>query len=104
MYAVIETGGKQYRVEKDDIIDIETLEGAEKDKPVTFDQILLVVDGENIKVGTPTLNGANVSAKFIENGKGDKVTTFKYKNKIKYRRTKGHRQPYTRVQIETIKS
>ena len=102
MYAVIETGAKQYRVEKNDIIDIELLSTAEKDKKIDFDQVLLVADGENVKIGTPTLKGAKVSAIVIENGKSAKVTTFKYKNKIKYRKTKGHRQPYTRIQIQDI--
>lgn len=101
MYAVIETGAKQYRVEKNDIIDVELLEGAKKDKKVTFDQVLLIADGENVQIGTPTLK-AKVSGIVIANGKSAKVTTFKYKNKIKYRRTKGHRQPYTRVKIENI--
>ena len=103
MYAVIETGAKQYRVEKNDIIDVELLEGAAKDKKVTFDQVLLIADGDNLQIGTPTLK-ATVSGIVIENGKSAKVTTFKYKNKIKYRRTKGHRQPYTRVKIEDIKA
>ncbi|MFA4857990.1 MAG: 50S ribosomal protein L21 [Candidatus Margulisiibacteriota bacterium] len=104
MYAVIETGGKQYKIAPNSIIDVELLEGAEKDKAVTFDKVLLVADGENLKIGNPLVAGALVSAKIIENGREPKVTTFKYKNKTGYKRTKGHKQGFTRVKIEEIKS
>jgi large subunit ribosomal protein L21 len=104
MYAVIETGGKQYKIEPNVIIDVERLDGAEKDKAITFDKVLLVADGDNLKVGTPLVAGAQVSAKIIENGREPKVTTFKYHNKTGYKRTKGHKQGFTRVQIEEIKA
>ncbi len=100
MYAVIETGGKQQKVVTGDILDVELLEN---EKSVTFNNVLLIADGENVTVGAPYVKGAKVSAKVIGNVKDDKVTTFKYKNKINYHRTIGHRQNYTRVQIEEIK-
>jgi len=101
MYAVIETGGKQYKVSSGDILDVELLENQTS---VTFGNVLLFADGEKIEVGTPYIKGATVSAKVLGNNKDDKVTTFKYKNKINYHRTIGHRQNYTRVQIEEIKN
>jgi large subunit ribosomal protein L21 len=100
MYAVIETGGKQQKVLPGDILDVELLENQ---KSVTFSNVLLVVDGDNVAIGAPYVKGAKVSAKVIGNVKDDKVTSFKYKNKINYHRTIGHRQNYTRVQIEEIK-
>ncbi len=100
MYAIIETGGKQYKVTPGDILDVELLDAK---RSTTFEKVLLVAKDGDLAVGTPHVKGAKVSAKVIENGKADKVITFKYKNKIKYRRTKGHRQPYTRVKIEEIK-
>ena len=100
MYAVIETGGKQYRVSAGDILDVELLENPES---VTFSNVLLLADGEKVEVGAPYLEGAKVSAKVLGTNKDDKVTTFKYKNKINYHRTIGHRQNYTRLQIEEIK-
>ena len=100
MYAVIETGGKQYKVEKGDTIKIELFD-AEKD--ITFSNVLLVVDDGKVEIGTPYVAQAKVKAKVIEHGKADKVIVFKYKNKINYRRKRGHRQPFTKVQIEDIK-
>jgi large subunit ribosomal protein L21 len=100
MYAVIETGSKQYKVSNGDILDVELLDNQES---VTFNNILLLADGEKVEVGTPYIKGAEVSAKVLGVNKDDKVTTFKYKNKINYHRTIGHRQNYTRVQIEEIK-
>jgi large subunit ribosomal protein L21 len=102
MYAIIETGAKQYKVEKNDIVDVERLLSAQKDQKVIFDQVLLVVDGDNLKIGNPLLAGATVSAKVLGEGREDKVTTFKYKNKTGYKRTKGHKQGFTRLQIEEI--
>lgn len=98
-YAIIETGAKQYRVSQGDIIDVELLQEKEH---VEFSNVLLFVDGGNVAIGAPYLNGAKVSAKVMGNNKDDKVTTFKYKNKTNYHRTIGHRQNYTRVQIEAI--
>jgi large subunit ribosomal protein L21 len=100
MYAVIETGSKQYKVSNGDILDVELLDNQES---VTFNNILLLADGEKVEVGTPYIKGAKVSAKVLGVNKDDKVTTFKYKNKINYHRTIGHRQNYTRIQIEEIK-
>lgn len=100
MYAVIETGGKQYQVSPGDILDVELLPDKEK---VSFTNVLLFADSGKVAVGTPYLNGAEVSGKVLGNNKDDKVTTFKYKNKTNYHRTIGHRQNYTRIQIEEIK-
>ena len=107
-YAVIETGGKQQKVIPGDILDVELLassevEMLENNGNVVFSNVLLIADGEKLAIGTPYVNGATVSAKVIGNIKDDKVTAFKYKNKINYHRTLGHRQNYTRVQIEEIK-
>lgn len=101
MYAVIETGGKQYRVEKGDVLDIEKV-GVEAGKKVEFDKVLLIGGDNGIDVGTPYLEGTVVTGKVIENGKGPKVVIFKYKNKKDYRKKQGHRQPYTRVEITDI--
>ena len=100
-HAVIVTGGKQYRVAEGDVVFIEKLDTA-AGEAVTFDTVLAVVDGETVKFGTPALAGASVSAHVIKNGKGAKVRVYKMKPKKGYRRTQGHRQPYTKVQIETI--
>lgn len=101
MYAIIKTGGKQYKVSEGDEIIIEKLEVAEGDS-VTFEEVLSVVDGENIKIGQPKVEGAKVSAKVVKNGKGPKIRIFKYKHKTNYRRRQGHRQPFTKVKIEKI--
>ena len=101
MYAIIKTGGKQYRVQEGDIITIEKLEAA-ADETVTFDQVLTVVNDGSVKVGTPLVNGAKVTGKVVEHGKGKKILVFKYKAKSNYRRRQGHRQPFTKVRIESI--
>ena len=101
MYAVIETGGKQYKVSEGDVIFIEKLEAAEGDA-VTFDKVLAVADGENVKVGAPAVEGATVTAKVEKQGKAKKIYVFKMKRKKNYRRKKGHRQPFTKVTIEKI--
>lgn len=103
MYALIETGGKQYRVEKDSVLFIEKLNASEGDT-VTFDKVLLVNKDGETKVGAPTVNGAKVVAKVIKHGKAKKVTVFKFKPKKNYKRTKGHRQPFTKVVIESIEA
>ena len=99
MQAVIVTGGKQYRVKEGDIIYVEKL-NAEADATVTFDQVLAVVDGENSKFGAPVVAGASVEAKVLKNGKSKKVVVFKYRPKKDSKTHRGHRQPYTKVQIE----
>ena len=101
MYAIIKTGGKQYRVQEGDLITIEKLEAA-ADETVTFDQVLTVVNDASVKVGTPLVNGAKVTGKVVEHGKGKKILVFKYKAKSNYRRRQGHRQPFTKVRIESI--
>ena len=100
-HAVIETGGKQYRVAEGDVIYVEKLT-ADDGETITFDKVLAVVD-EGVNVfGTPTVEGATVSATVVKTGKGKKIRVYKMKPKKNYRRTQGHRQPYTKVQIGTI--
>jgi large subunit ribosomal protein L21 len=100
MYAVIETGGKQYKVSKGDVIEVELVEAK---RHLTFDKVLLISEDGKPKIGTPYVKGAKVSAKVLDTGKDPKVTTFKFKHKTNYHRTIGHRQPFTRVQIEEVK-
>ena len=101
MHAIIETGGKQYKVAEGDTLFIEKLP-VEAGEAVTFDKVLAVIDGENVTVGTPVVEGAKVDASVVKNGKGKKVIVFKYKPKKGYRRKQGHRQPYTKVEIKKI--
>ncbi len=101
MFAVIETGGKQYRVQEGDIIYIEKLEIGAGDT-VTFDRILALSNAGDVTLGSPVVAGAKVEGKIIKNGKGHKIMVFKYNAKKNYRRRQGHRQPYTKVQIEKI--
>lgn len=101
MYAVIETGGKQYKVQEGDVITIEKLKASVGDK-VTFDKVLLINDGEKIQVGAPIVEAAKVYGNVIESGKGKKVIIYKYKAKKDFRKKQGHRQPYTMVKIETL--
>lgn len=100
MYAVIETGGKQYRVREGDFVTVEKLD-AKPGQVVKLDKILALSDGNSLKVGDPYLEG-NVTATVVENGKGDKVIIFKYKSKKDYRKKQGHRQPYTMLKIESL--
>ena len=100
MYAVIETGGKQYRVQEGDIITIEKIK-AEVGETVAFEKVLVLSDGNDVKVGTPYLDAA-VTGSVVEHGKGQKVIIFKYKAKKDYRKKQGHRQPYTMVKIESL--
>ncbi len=101
MYAIIETGGKQYKVSEGDVIFIEKLEAAEGET-VTFDKVLVVADGDKVNVGAPAVDGASVTAKVEKQGKSKKIYVFKMKRKKNYRRKKGHRQPFTKVTIEKI--
>jgi len=101
MYAIIETGGKQYKVEEGSVLYIEKLAGNEGDT-VTFDKVLLVNKDGKVTAGTPTVAGATVTGKVEKHGKGKKIIVFKYKAKKNYRRKQGHRQPYTKVVIEKI--
>ena len=101
MYAIIQTGGKQYRVSEGDVLSIEKLTAAEGEE-VVFDQVLTVVSDGDIKIGKPVVEGAKVTAKVVEHGKGKKILVFKYKAKSNYRKRQGHRQPYTKVEISKI--
>ncbi len=101
MYAVIETGGKQYRVAEGDVIKVEKLALEEGDKAV-FDNVLLVAGDDGVKVGQPYLEGVTVEGSVMEQGKAKKVVVFKYKSKKNYRKRQGHRQPFTRIKIEKI--
>ena len=96
MYAVIVTGGKQYKVSEGDTLFVEKIE-AEEGSAVTFDQVLMVGEGEDVKVGAPTVAGATVEANIVKNGKAKKIYVFKMK-----RKKKGHRQPFTKVEITKI--
>ncbi|TYS68926.1 50S ribosomal protein L21 [Sutcliffiella horikoshii] len=100
MYAIIETGGKQIKVEAGQTIYIEKLDGATGDV-VTFDKVLFV-GGDNVKVGSPLVAGATVTAKVEKQGRAKKITVFKYKAKKNYRKKQGHRQPYTKVTVDAI--
>ena len=101
MYAVIKTGGKQYRVQQGDVIFVEKL-NAQADEAVTFEEVLLVGDAEQSKVGTPVVEGAKVEGKVLAQVKGKKIVVYKYKAKKNERKKQGHRQPYTKVQIVAI--
>ena len=101
MKAIIVTGGKQYTVAEGDILFVEKL-GVEAEETVKFEQVLAVLDGENTKIGTPVVEGAAVEAKVVKNGKGKKVTVFKYKPKKNEKKKIGHRQPYTKGEITHI--
>lgn len=101
MYAIIETGGKQYCVNEGDVLYIEKL-NADEDSVVTFDKVLTVGKEDGAVIGSPYVDGAKVTAKVVKNGKGKKITVFTYKPKKDSKRKMGHRQPYTKVQIESI--
>ncbi len=100
MYAIIATGGKQYKVSEGDTLKVEKL-GAEAGSKFTFDQVLLV-SGDDVKVGSPTVDGASVEATVVGDGKAKKITVYKYKRKTGYHKKNGHRQQYTEVKIDKI--
>ncbi|MCK9198394.1 MAG: 50S ribosomal protein L21 [Bacilli bacterium] len=102
MYAIIETGGKQIKVQVGDTVFVEKLQASEGDT-ITFDKVLML-SGDKLKVGTPYLEGVTVTAKVAKQGKTKKVIVFKYRAKTNYRKKYGHRQPYTKVAIESINS
>lgn len=104
MYVVIETGGKQYHVEQGTLIEHERLGRANPGDMVTFDKVLMLVTDDGIKVGDPYLKDVLVKGEVKEEGRGDKVTVFRYKSKKGYRRTRGHRQPYMRTLITAIEA
>lgn len=101
MYAIIESCGKQYKVSEGDVVFFEKLD-TEEGKKVTFKEVVLVSDDKKVEVGAPYVKGAKVEGKVVEHGKGKKIIVYKYKAKKNYRRTQGHRQPYTKVQITKI--
>ena len=101
MYAVLKTGGKQYKVSQNDVIIVERLSG-ESGSKIDLDKVLMIGEGENTTVGTPTIDGASVSAEVLEHKRGDKITVFKKKRRKNYRRTMGHRQELTVLRITDI--
>ena len=100
-YVIIETGGKQYKVEEGDVFNIEKVEAASK-KECTMDKVLMAVDGEKVRIGKPVLNDVKVYAEILGEVKGEKIRVFKYKKTQQYRKTLGHRQNYTRLKITKI--
>lgn len=101
MYAIIETGGKQYKVQEGETVFVEKLD-VEAGDSVTIDKVLVVANGEDVKVGTPYVEGATVSASVVKNGKEKKIIVYKYKPKKGYHKKQGHRQPYTKLEIQKI--
>jgi len=99
--AIIETGGKQYLVTRDSVLDVEKLP-LEKDGKITFEKVLLTDDGKETKVGNPYLSGAKVSAELVKEGRAPKVTVIRYRQKSRYFKKKGHRQPFTKVRITAL--
>lgn len=104
MYAVIETGGKQYRVEEGDVLDVERLSDAGEDGEIEFDRVLLVGGGDDVRVGRPLVDGATVKASLVGEVRAPKIRVFKYKRRKGYRRTAGHRQGLHRIQIDSIQA
>jgi large subunit ribosomal protein L21 len=101
MYAVIASGGKQYKVQEGEILKVEKLDG-QVGSEVAFDQVLLLSDGEAVKIGQPTLADVAVRGHIVEQGREKKILVFKYKRRKRYRRKQGHRQSYTAVKIDSI--
>jgi len=101
MYAVIETGGKQYKVKEGDTIKVEKLT-ADTGTAYTFDKVLAISDGDSVSFGKPYVSGASVSASVLGDGKGKKLIVYKFKSKKNYHRKKGHRQPFTALKIDKI--
>ena len=101
MYAVIKTGGKQYRVQQGDVIFVEKID-SQADEAVTFEEVLLVNDGDQTRIGAPTVAGAKVEGKVLGQVKGQKIVVYKYKAKKNERKKQGHRQPYTKIKITAI--
>ncbi|SDT30128.1 LSU ribosomal protein L21P [Paenibacillaceae bacterium GAS479] len=103
MFAIIETGGKQYKVQQGDVLYIEKLNAGEGES-VTFDRVLAVSKDGGLVTGSPMVAGATVSGKIEKHGRGQKIVVYKYKPKKNYKRKQGHRQPYTKVTIESIQA
>lgn len=102
MYAIVEIRGKQYKVQEGDIVFVDRMDEIEEGKEVTFDKVLFLSDGKKVTIGEDTVKGAKVKATVIGHGKSKKILVFKYKAKKNERKMKGHRQPYTKIQIEKI--
>lgn len=102
MYAIVEIRGKQYKVQEGDIVFVDRMDEIEEGKEVTFDKVLFLADGEKVTIGEDTVKGAKVKATVIGHGKSKKILVFKYKAKKNERKMRGHRQPYTKIQIEKI--
>ena len=102
MYAVITTGGKQYRVEQGSTLRVEKIELPEGQSTLEFTDVLLVADGDKVQVGAPHVKGAKVSAEIVGNGRGEKLIIYKFRRRKGYRRKTGHRQPFTALKITSI--
>ncbi len=100
-YAIFETGGKQYKVSPGDTIRVEKLD-ADEEQQVEFDRVLMVKSGEKVAIGNPTVDGAKIAATVLKQGRGKKITVFKYKPKVRYRRKRGHRQSFSEVRVDDI--
>lgn len=103
MYAIIHTGGKQYKISQGDVLRIEKIPG-DVGKPISFDHVLMFSDDENILIGRPSLDNITVKGHIVEQGKDRKIIVFKYKRRKRYRRKQGHRQPYTAIKIDRIEA
>lgn len=103
MYAVISSGGKQYKVQEGEILRVEKLSG-DVGAPISFDNVLMFSDEENVNVGTPVLSDVSVQGHIVEQGKAKKILVFKYKRRKRYRRKQGHRQQFTAIKIDSIKA
>ena len=103
MYAVVTSGGKQYKVQEGEILRVEKIPG-DVGSSITFDQVLMVADGDKVNIGQPVLDDALVEGHIVEQGKGKKIIVFKYKRRKRYRRKQGHRQQFTAIKIDSIKA
>ena len=101
-YAIIRTGGKQFRVSPGDVVRVPTLAGKNEGDKVEFDEVLVSGDSNGARIGAPTIPGARVTATVVKNGRGPKIIVFKFKRRKHYKRTKGHRQGFTSIKIESI--
>ncbi|HNZ55538.1 MAG TPA: 50S ribosomal protein L21 [Candidatus Paceibacterota bacterium] len=101
MFAIVETGGKQYKITEGDVLKVEKLPKPENGK-IIFDKVLLINDGQKTQIGAPYLEGATVTVDFMEEGRGKKITVIHYKAKVRYRKVYGHRQPFTKVKVGKV--
>ena len=103
MYAIVNTGGKQYKIQQGDVLRVEKIPG-EVGSPVSFDKVLMFSDGENVNIGRPVLDNVAVKGHIVDQGKDKKIIVFKYKRRKRYRRKLGHRQQYTEIKIDSIEA